>query len=38
MDSLKKNEENTFQGFWKMSFDGAYSKYGVVVGNVFKIP
>jgi len=33
----KHDEENSFQGFWKMSFDGACSKYGNGVGIVFKI-
>jgi ribonuclease HI len=38
MNSPKQNEDNTFQGFWKMSFDGACSKSGIRVGVVFKIP
>jgi ribonuclease HI len=38
MNSLKQNEYNTFQWFWKMSFDGAYSKFVVGVGIVFKSP
>jgi ribonuclease HI len=38
VDPLKQDEENYFQGFWKMSFDGACSKYGSGVGIVFKIP
>jgi ribonuclease HI len=38
INPLKQEEENYFQGFWKMSFDGAYSKSGNGVGIVFKIP
>jgi ribonuclease HI len=38
LNSPKKNEENYFQGFWKMSFDGACSKSGIGVGIVFKSP
>jgi hypothetical protein len=37
MNLLKQNEENIFQGFWKMSLDGACSKYGIRVGIFFKI-
>jgi hypothetical protein len=38
INPLKKEEENHFQGFWKMSFDGACSKYGNGVGIIFQIP
>jgi hypothetical protein len=34
----KQEEENYFQGFWKMSFDGACSKSRNGVGIIFKIP
>jgi hypothetical protein len=34
----KHDEENSFQGFWKMSFDGACSKYGNGADIVLKIP
>jgi ribonuclease HI len=34
----KQKGENYFEGFWKMSFDGACSKYGSGVGIVFKSP
>jgi hypothetical protein len=37
VDPLKQEEENYFQEFWKMSFDGACSKYGSGEGIVFKI-
>jgi len=33
----KQEEENYFQVFWKMSFDGACSKSGIGVRIVFKI-
>jgi ribonuclease HI len=38
MSSAIQNEDNRFQGFWKMSFDGACYKSGVGVGIVFKSP
>jgi ribonuclease HI len=38
MSSPRQNEDYTFQGFWKILFDGAYSKSGVGFGIVFKIP
>jgi ribonuclease HI len=34
----KHEEQNSFQGFWRMSFDGACSKSGNVDGIIFKIP
>jgi hypothetical protein len=34
----KQEGENYFEGFWKMSFDGACSKSGSGVGIVFKSP
>jgi ribonuclease HI len=37
MNSPKKNEENPFQSFWKMEFDGASFKSRIRVGIVFKI-
>jgi hypothetical protein len=38
INPLKQDEENYFQGFWKMSFDGACSKSGNGAGIVFKSP
>jgi len=32
----EKEEENSFQGFWKMSFNGSYSKSRSGVGIIFK--
>jgi len=29
MNYPRQNEDNTFQGFWKMSFNGACSKFGI---------
>jgi hypothetical protein len=34
---VKPMTNDTFQGFWKMSFDGACSKSGIGVGIVLKI-
>jgi ribonuclease HI len=34
----KKEIKYALEGFWKMSFDGGFSKYGSGVGIVFKIP
>jgi hypothetical protein len=31
-------EQDSFQGYWKMSFDGACSKSGNGAGIIFKIP
>jgi ribonuclease HI len=36
LNSPKKNEESSFQGFSKMSFDGACSKSRTGAGIVFK--
>jgi hypothetical protein len=38
IDHLKEDENYSFQGFWKMSFDGACSKSRNGVGIVFKSP
>jgi hypothetical protein len=37
-NSPKQHEENYFQGFWKISFNGACSKSGIGIDIVFKIP
>jgi len=34
----KEEGENYFGGFWKMYFDGTFSKYGSEVGIVFRNP
>jgi ribonuclease HI len=34
----KIKEQDSFQGYWKMSFDGACSKSGNGAGIIFKIP
>jgi ribonuclease HI len=34
----KQEKENDFQGYWRMSFDGACSKYGNGAGIIFKSP
>jgi len=34
----KQEGENSFEGFWKMFFDGACSKFGSGVGIVFEEP
>ena len=33
-----KKKENYFQGYWKMSFDGACSKFGNKAWIIFKSP
>jgi hypothetical protein len=38
VNSPKQDEDNIFQGFWKISFDGACSKSSIKVGVVFKSP
>ena len=38
LNSTKQNEESYFQGFQKMSFDGAFSKSGTGASVAFKSP
>jgi hypothetical protein len=38
INPLKQDEESTFQGFWKISIDGACSNSRTRVGIVIKIP
>ena len=33
-----ENQEYLFEGYWRMSFDGAYSRFGNGVGIVLMIP